>query len=725
MYMKLQDYVNGLKGVDAPYNFVPLNRNVFRDPEAFRVTQDIPFEDGISGRLLIELETVTPTCVGNKQSKAEGKGGPSQVEPLRLADGRLAISGSSLRGAIRSVLEIASFSRMRRYDNPAMSLRDLAGPVSEIYRKKLVDGFRYKGHAGWLQKTDQGWCVRKCRMSRVSHLDMYEYSNKKWRGFEGRKRAEEKYKEWIDACDSLSIRFDAVEEVDAQSNIQASFAKQLGKDAKSEGVLVVTGQPGGYNVSQLGATTQKKCREFIFHGAEDTLQVDENVLAGFFQVHKESEDLEFLRGSWYQRQVGPHPTDVQLRIPVFFLEDEARPGMVESMGLALMYRMPYKHDFQYAVGNSSQDHHQGDFDDLGSLLFGAIDGKNKTGLKGRLHFQTLKSADSEVALEPHRVVLNGPKPSFYPAYLEQPGQDKGKLPSQSYRTLQDDNALVRGRKRYPARPEHQERATGNNKLDSVLHCVPSGTRFTGAVVFHNLRPFELGALLWSLTFGKRESCHHNMGSGKPYGLGQVRISVGSIECHYPPGTGVDDENLMKCFVTRMEDWARTPEVTTLKKGWFNSEEIQNLIAMADPASAARWEAQTGCGLRYLRPQGQGFGDKDMPQLHQKIKGAGLVLTSYADNLPEVLEQAVDPEIERWVDDQVVDIAKANRSSADEALRGKVLYGKVAEIDDPDQKKMVAECIKAKLKARGFWDEPGGKAAKRTKTGYQEILGESA
>ncbi|HFD17052.1 MAG TPA: hypothetical protein ENJ38_12220, partial [Rhodospirillales bacterium] len=51
----------------------------------------------------------------------------TQVHPFRLPDGRYAIPGSSLKGLIRAVVEIAGFGRMRMVDDIRPGLRDISG----------------------------------------------------------------------------------------------------------------------------------------------------------------------------------------------------------------------------------------------------------------------------------------------------------------------------------------------------------------------------------------------------------------------------------------------------------------------------------------------------------------------------------------------------------------------------------------------------------------------
>ena len=70
--------------VHAPYNFVPLSGYVHEIDWGDQISWDVPFPDGISGHLEVELEVVTPLCVGGEHEE-EG----NHVKPFRTLDDKL------------------------------------------------------------------------------------------------------------------------------------------------------------------------------------------------------------------------------------------------------------------------------------------------------------------------------------------------------------------------------------------------------------------------------------------------------------------------------------------------------------------------------------------------------------------------------------------------------------------------------------------------------------
>ena len=96
--------------------------------------------------------------------------------------------------------------------------------------------------------------------------------------------------------------------------------------------------------------------------------------------------------------------------------------------------------------------------------------------------------------KPVQTVLGGPKPSFYPNYMEQPNSGG------QYQTFMDSDCRVRGWKRYPVRPigDISTPKGVTDKVDTKLIPLKEKAKFTFRVKLHNLKPVELGAVAWAL-----------------------------------------------------------------------------------------------------------------------------------------------------------------------------------------------------------------------------------
>lgn len=81
-----------------------------------------------------------------------------------------------------------------------------------------------------------------------------------------------------------------------------------------------------------------------------------------------------------------------------------------------------------------------------------------------------------------------------------------------------------GWKKYPILNSIIESKKGNND-DIVSEFIPlkSNTKFRGKLRFHNLRDFELGAIISALSFHNTKECYHNIGLAKSLGYGKIDI----------------------------------------------------------------------------------------------------------------------------------------------------------------------------------------------------------
>ena len=104
--------------ITAPYNFVPLNKEVYTPYWADLVSHDIPFEDGESGEIDITITAKSPIFIKDSKNKEE----------FCNHNGQYYIPSSSIKGMVRNVLEIMSFSKLREevFDDNTYAVRDLS-----------------------------------------------------------------------------------------------------------------------------------------------------------------------------------------------------------------------------------------------------------------------------------------------------------------------------------------------------------------------------------------------------------------------------------------------------------------------------------------------------------------------------------------------------------------------------------------------------------------------
>ena len=582
--------------ITAPYNFVPLAPWVHRPSWASQVSQDIPFKDGLCGHLELRITACSPLLVGGEQEPATDES-PGVVRPFRLPgpDGGYALPGTTLKGMIRAVVEVASFSRMSLVDDQRLSLRDLTSPARPFYgdfmtRQSAASQFQANSQAGWLHfdTKRKAWMLEPCHYSRVEQADLDTYAGNNW--FQdtksARKTARDKYAAWPLSRD---VKFDPGPVTAHRHScgwLVYSKASCLGTGA-TMGTLVFTGQP-----------SPKKHLEFIFHGSRGRpVPVPEAVFRGFLDIHDpQSENIGGSTDWAFWRD--------QPRVPVFYLEDPKVPGSPASLGLALMYKLAYRHSLHEAIAHTSPDHLNEEIADFATTLFGKVGATPEQALKGRVMFHHALAANAPTPEVHAPTILNGPKPSYYPNYIRQPYASNGQLPQdkapgKGYQTLMSDRSELRGWKRYPVRPLDTtgiQPLTGeqlqNPRVQVRLHTLPVDTTFQGRMTFHNLKPEELGALCWALTWAEQEDLRHSLGMGKPFGFGQVAIAISAADIR-PNRAEETAPTWQACcarFIAYMEDAAKH------HKGWRNSPQIGALLGMANPAKAAVFPGD----LRHMR-----------------------------------------------------------------------------------------------------------------------------
>lgn len=719
-----------IKVIDSPYNFVPLHDWVFQPTWDQHASHDIPFKDGLSAEIHYTLRARSPLLVGGPRTPQQGNR-PQQVHPFRLSNGKqsYAIPGSSLKGMLRSVLEIAAFGRMRFVDDRVLSVRDLTNKARSFYGSLMSaeigkKRFKPKVRSGWLDFDDAGQPrITPCHYSRVEHDDLASFSEDDiWKEFPRKPDSRFKYEQWEKSGSDLEFWFQPEPEEDHSHSggktLRYSKATSLGT-GQVWGTLVFTGQPAKRERSQQG----RKHMEFIFYDdpakSLEHFPVDEEVWLAFLQVHDSSPEWEYWRRERF--------------IPVFYLGTESS---ADSFGLAQMYRLSYKFSIGETIEHSKDEHRRmpgvEHGYDLADLLFGTAGDGELDSLRARVSVETAALCGDAPTQPQPPTVLNSPKPGFYPAYIQQDSHDNTRLKGntyQTYTTLKGSRKpRIRGFKRYPARLSdgvnvQPPPAKSKPDVQVVLEPLAEGAEFSGRIVCHNLKPQELGALLWVMTWGGRKELNHSLGMGKPFGFGQVALSIDHEASVLRPNDSEKQEQaldehrlneLITAFENLMEEnRPRTTSGSNSVSRWEQTPQLANLLAMACPEAASEYQEATGARLQYMTT----------PKRYQDIKGGedqpALVLPTYAEATPEALANLSKIETgygHPWIDEVVPVLSKSNNAPEEAVLRGRLLARAWADLDEGAEKQEIRQAIKNYWNRAGVFDTPGG-AVKKAKAIY--------
>ncbi len=534
----------------APYNFVPLPEKII---SAVSDAHELPDHDRYypepghhSGYFDVTLTTRSPLYIrGPLPAKdfprqEEFKDKPeffhthNEHEPV--------IPGSSLRGMLRALLEIVSYSKVQWVTERQLFFRTVdITAIGRYYRARMGDHVE----TGFLIRRGDTYYIKVCSMARVRRRSIignpiYSSSHQvpRWQG-----QPRQYSPVWI----RLRARTGIVEEL--------SYRK---RDGMVEGRLVITGDVPG------------KRKEFVFllpvDGAEE-IPVSDDIVSRFHdddqltQWQEEAFPINEPTAHYRERNgtLGKAPTAPG--DPIFFLREN---GKLTFIGRARMFRLPYiRSPFDLVDPALRIARHI----DYAEALFGFVrthqqlaelgNDAPKQGDKRRSYAGRVVVTDGVLLPNQENIWLAGsfgeettprilatPKPTAFQHYLTQQHPDDPRRLDHYDSTPRDsDKTTIRGHKLY----WHQGLGTDQGlTLEQIRTAIKEsakvdpgdtqhtrfkplkpGVRFSFRVYFENLSDRELGALCWTLhPHGEpgRRYCHH-LGMGKPLGMGAAELDA--------------------------------------------------------------------------------------------------------------------------------------------------------------------------------------------------------
>jgi len=542
--------------ITAPFNFVPLSEKVFFPNWADRVSHDIPFSDGESGEIEITITAKSPIFIRDHKEKEEFC---HHIYPNGKKE--YYIPATSVKGMVRNVLEIMSFSKMSFFNDDTYAVRDMSDSQN-FYMKEM----KKSTFCGWLKKKDNGYVVEDCGTPARIRQDELDNSFATYfkRGI---------FDEKVEYNKTAEYKYEMLKDIKLTQKFSYK-KKDNGKEIyiigdEREGTIVLTGQSSG---RKEGKDANGKIYEFIFFKSNgEELIIEEEVFDNFKFAYfdgRKTQPIESSDWTYWKKKL-----ENDEEVPVFFQKDNQ--GKIKHFGLSYLYKLPYKYSIKNAIETVSKEH----FDkraDLAETIFGFIDEDSKKALKGRVQFSHFKADTKPPIFKTITTVLGSPRASYYPIYMKQDCRTNGTIESNEYNTLMSKKTEIRGRKRYPIQQKIPNPTIHQRDEKSSTTFQPLGTydkesklfnefTFSGKLRYHNLRKAELGAIISALTFhGNSEEFYHSIGMAKPYGFGKISIDI-----------DMSAKKQIELLQTYEELMKRE-----ISNNWLETEQIKELFSMA-------------------------------------------------------------------------------------------------------------------------------------------------
>jgi CRISPR-associated protein (TIGR03986 family) len=547
----------------APYNFVEL-------PEKIVKAEPLPLHDRYcrdrhTGKIECKLTTSSPLYIrcgmtstdftkfgGKSNESAENNQSDKEFEVKKRkalapffshpANQHPTIPGSSLRGMLRTLVEIASYSKIEQVSDRQLIYRAFADTTSlgEFYRDRLLraedeDNKKYSFlmQAGYMVQQGSDWAIQPAKeltdgasFARIEIGQIKKLLKRSW----GSTKHAHKVSVYVEPMQWHSGKGDF---------IQLYYAKAFSSSTqgqKCDGVLVETGGLPG-----------KKKLECVL-GLPNKDQKPIAIPSSMIQDYREQMTKEQIK------LLGKDGV-LKSNHPIFYLIENDK---LVFLGHTMMFRLPYESSVKKIVPSNIQNMDENpSCRDIAESIFGFVKdkkGNKEQSLAGRVYISDAKciqTADEDIWLRTDGVgrsiipkILATPKPTTFQHYLVQSNPKNLK----HYANEPNTETVIRGHKLYWHKgnvPQSQIEESQHDKIKqsptqyTEIQPIKSNVCFDFSIDFENLSKIELGALLWVLNLAQDDQYRLSLGMGKPFGMGAVKIES---ELHLNDRQRIDHPN---------------------------------------------------------------------------------------------------------------------------------------------------------------------------------------
>jgi CRISPR-associated protein (TIGR03986 family) len=562
----------------APYNFVPLperavdvreqwgEKSTWTDETLHLAlpAHNVYCSDRRHGYFDITLTTESPLYIRGMLSHTEAENKEAhRNKPDFFHTGNPnipIIPGSSLRGMIRALVEIVTWSKLTRVsESPKIFYRAVAAknddPLGSNYKAIIGTVNNLKVRAGYLERDGDNWFIRPAQEHQGT-----PYLKVKCLDKTGKRHSDVAGVRGLIHLDDANY---SVQYHDVTINLQTVRKLPSGYYAPAQSpttgstgnaVLVCTGNMAESSSAKNGrVSTNRRNFVAVLRPASNTqrIQIDPQAITDYRDGL-----TPFQKEPPFDEKYG---CLVEGR-PIFYVPP-TQGRMVQYFGHAPFSRI----QASITEGGKTRAvtpsdlvpkslHEQADHFDFAEALFGYVRGAETTktldsqqikqGDPRRAYASRISVSDAKMVTQtddPYDIdaggitppILGSPKPTTFQHYLEQP---HGKsTPKQDLHHYGTNSARIRGHKLYwrqriqavPTDPD----ASPESKQHTRIRPLKKGIRFKFRVDFENLTDIELGALAWVLALGSNNhypNARHMLGMGKPFGMGVIKLDTALV-----------------------------------------------------------------------------------------------------------------------------------------------------------------------------------------------------
>jgi CRISPR-associated protein (TIGR03986 family) len=531
----------------APYNFVELPDKIV-EAEPLR-DGDRYHGDRYTGKIECTLTTSSPLyircglTISDFKEEKESKDNP---EFFYTADKlKPVIPGSSLRGMLRTLVEIITFSKIDRVaGQDRFFFRAVAAdkddPLKEIYSDNHKNI-----KAGYLNKDSQDrWFIVPAKepSEKESYISFKEKEFKNDLPSLVTMEKSEYLPQYIPVSVNISNgRITAISEDTSKLDIKGHLVT-------SGNMLETSSLTESERMAKLNEKSGRKKHYVV---------LDKNNLKPAIYIEKYAVDnycnslTSFQDGKLFESNPkNPFNNKMgmfEINRPIFYCQP-AKGKLVTLFGQSPNFRIPFSPlgDGQAATARDfipevlkdpeGEDEGREPAIDIAEGIFGYVRGNKfeNQARSGRVSISaaTCISTD-DVLYEQEPIIpkiLASPKPTTFQHYLVQPEDTKAEK-SKLMKHYASQGTVIRGHKLYwhqkstpkIKHPNPEEAAEKQATQITKIKPIKAGVSFNFNVHFENLSNIELGALLWILDIAQDDDYRLSLGMGKPLGMGAVKI----------------------------------------------------------------------------------------------------------------------------------------------------------------------------------------------------------